>query len=183
MAAADDAVTDAIVARDASAATVARLRRINLADSIANGHADDADEALNAKIAAAHDAVERAAAAKAELDAAAAATDAVAPTYWEALGDYNAAKAELDAAIAELNAEIARQEAAERGTDAQSQPATQVTYQAKRMTATTEVASTQAAMPATGDASGLLGETFVIGGTVLVAVGVFLSDKRRQPIR
>ena len=51
------------------------------------------------------------------------------------------------------------------------------------MTATTEVASTQAAMPATGDASGLLGETFVIGGTVLVAAGVFLSDKRRQPIR
>ena len=181
--AADDAVTNATVARDASAAAVARLRRINLADAIANGHADDADEALNAKIAAAHKAAERAAAAKAELDAAAAATDAVAPTYWEALGDYNAAKAELDAAITELNAEIARQDAAERGTGAQSQPATQVTYQAKHMTATTEVASTQVAMPATGDASDLLGETFVIGGTVLVAAGVFLSDKRRQPIR
>ena len=28
-----------------------------------------------------------------------------------------------------------------------------------------------------------LGETFVIGGTVLVAAGVFLSDKRRQLTR
>ena len=181
--AADDAVTNAAAARDASAAAVARLRRINLADAIVNGSADDADEALNAKIAAAHEAAERAAAAKVELDAAIAAMDAVAPAYLEALANYTAAKAELDQAIAELNAEIARQNAAERGNGEQAQPATQVTYEAKRAVAKTEIATQQTVMPATGDASGLVGETFVIGGTVLVAAGVFLSDKRRQSIR
>lgn len=180
---ADDAVTDAAAARDASAAAVTRLRRINLAEAIVNGSADDADEALNAKIAAAHDAAERAATAKAELDDAAAATDAVAPAYLEALANYTAAKAELDQAIAELNAEIARQEAADRGNGEQTQPVTQVTYQAKHAEAKTEATTWQTAMPATGDASELLGETFVIGGTVLVAAGVFLSDKRRQLIR
>lgn len=181
--AADDAVTDATADRDASAAAVARLRRINLADAIASGRANDADEVLNAKIAAAHDAAERAAAAKIELDAAVAATDAVAPAYLEALADYTAAKAELDQTIVELNAEIARQEAAERGNGEQTQPATQVAYQAKHAVAKSEIVTRQAAMPATGDASDLLGETFVIGGTVLVAAGVFLSDKRRQLIR
>lgn len=82
---ADDAVTDAAAARDASAAAVARLRGINLAEAIANGSADDADEAFNAKIAAAH-------------DAATAATNAVAPAYLEALANYTAAKAEFDQA-------------------------------------------------------------------------------------
>lgn len=177
---ADKAVTDTAAARDASAAAVARLRRINLAEAIVNGGADDAGEALNAKIAAAHDAAEHAAAANAELDAAVAAADAVAPAYLEALANYAAAKAELDQAIVELNAEIARQEAAERGNGEQAQPATQVTYQAKHAAAATEAATWQTAMPATGDTSDLLGETFVIGGTVLVAAGVFLSDKRRQ---
>lgn len=180
---ADNAVTDAAAARYASAAAVARLRRIDLAEAIVNGSADDADEALNAKIAAAHDAAEHVAAAKAELDAAVAAADAVAPAYLEALANYTAAKAELDQAIVELNAEIARQEAAERGNGEQAQPATQVTYQAKHAVAKTEAATQQTAMPATGDASDLLGETFVIGGTVLVAAGVFLSDKRRQLTR
>jgi len=180
---ADDAVVDATVARDASAAAVARLRRINIAEAIVNGSTDDADEVLNAKIAAAHDAAERAATAKAELDDAVAATDAVAPAYLEALANYTAAKVELDQAIAELNAEIARQEAADRGNGEQTQPVTQVTYQAKHAEAKTEATTWQTAMPATGDASELLGETFVIGGTVLVAAGVFLSDKRRQLIR
>ena len=180
---ADDAVTNAAAARDASAAAVTRLRRINLAEAIANGSADDVDEALNAKIAAAHNAAERAATAKAELDDAVAATDAVAPAYLEALANYTAAKVELDQAIAELNAEIARQEAADRGNGEQTQPVTQVTYQAKHAEAKTEATTWQTAMPATGDASELLGETFVIGGTVLVAAGVFLSDKRRQLIR
>ena len=55
-------------------------------------------------------------------------------------------------------------------------------YQAKHAVAKTEVVTQQKAMPATGDASDLPGETFVIGGTVLVAAGVFLSDKRRQLI-
>lgn len=180
---ADDAVVDATVARDASAAAVARLRRINIAEAIVNGSTDDADEVLNAKIAAAHDAAERAATAKAELDDAVAATDAVAPAYLEALANYTAAKVELDQAIAELNAEIARQEAADRGNGEQTQPVTQVTYQAKHAEAKTEATTWQTAMPTTGDASELLGETFVIGGTVLVAAGVFLSDKRRQLIR
>lgn len=180
---ADNAVTDAAAARYTSAAAVARLRRIDLAEAIINGSADDADEALNAKIAAAHDAAEHVAAAKAELDAAVAAADAVAPAYLEALANYTAAKAELDQAIVELNAEIARQEAAERGNGEQAQPVTQVTYQANHAVATTEIATQQTAMPTTGDASDLLGETFVIGGTVLVAAGVFLSDKRRQLTR
>ena len=179
---ADDAVTDAAAACDASAAAVTRLCRINLAEAIVNGSADDADETLNAKIAAAHDAAERAAAAKIELDAAVAATDAVAPAYLEALASYTAAKAALDQAIVELNAEIARQEAAERGNGEKTQPVTQVSYQAKHSVAKTEIAMQQTAMPAAGDTSELLGETFVIGGTVLVAAGVFLSDRRRQLI-
>lgn len=86
------------------------------------------------------------------------------------------AKVELDQAIAELNAEIARQEAADRGNGEQTQPVTQVTYQAKHAEAKTEATTWQTAMPATGDASELLGETFVIGGTVLVA-------RRRIPVR
>ena len=101
----------------------------------------------------------------------------------EALANYTAAKAELDQAIVELNAEIARQEAAERGNGEQTQPATQGAYQAKHMTSAPEATAQQTTMPATGDVSNLLGETFVIGGTVLVAAGVFLSDKRRQLIR
>lgn len=32
----------------------------------------------------------------------------------------------------------------------------------------------------TGDRVGLIGETFVIGGTVLVAAGVFLDQKKRR---
>ena len=71
----------------------------------------------------------------------------------------------------------------ERGNGEQAQPATQVTYQAKHAVATTEAATWQTTMPGTGDMSDLLGETFVIGGTVLVAAGVFLSDKRRQLTR
>lgn len=51
------------------------------------------------------------------------------------------------------------------------------------MTSASEATARQTTMPATGDVSNLLGETFVIGGTVLVAAGVFLSDKRRQLIR
>lgn len=58
-----------------------------------------------------------------------------------------------------------------------------MTYQAKHMTSASEATARQTTMPATGDVSNLLGETFVIGGTVLVAAGVFLSDKRRQLIR
>ena len=58
-----------------------------------------------------------------------------------------------------------------------------MTYQAKHAVATTEAATWQTTMPGTGDMSDLLGETFVIGGTVLVAAGVFLSDKRRQLTR
>ena len=58
-----------------------------------------------------------------------------------------------------------------------------MTYQAKHAASVSEVTTQQTTMPATGDTSGLLGETFVIGGTVLVAAGVFLSDKRHQSIR
>ena len=32
----------------------------------------------------------------------------------------------------------------------------------------------------TGDRTGLIGETFAIGGTVLVAAGVFLDQKKRR---
>lgn len=32
----------------------------------------------------------------------------------------------------------------------------------------------------TGDRAGLIGETFIIGGTVLVAAGVFLDQKKRR---
>lgn len=36
------------------------------------------------------------------------------------------------------------------------------------------------ALPTTGDNAALAGETFVIGGVVLVAAGVFLTDKKRR---
>lgn len=59
----------------------------------------------------------------------------------------------------------------------------QVTYEAKHAVAKTGVVAQQTAMSTTGDASDLLGETFVTGGTVLVAAGVFPSDKHCQLIR
>ena len=46
------------------------------------------------------------------------------------------------------------------------------------------LAGTDTAQPGslaqTGDRAGLIGETFVIGGTVLVAAGVFLDQKKRR---
>lgn len=145
--------------------------------------AADAQSKLDAAAAAATAADAAVDQAKAEhANALAALADAQAKLS-AAKDERNAADKALDQAIAELNAEIARQEAAERGNGEQTQPATQVTYQAKHMTSASGVTTPQTTMPATGDASDLLGETLVIGGTVLVAAGVFLSDKRRQLIR
>lgn len=46
------------------------------------------------------------------------------------------------------------------------------------------LAGTETAQPGnlaqTGDRTGLIGETFAIGGTVLVAAGVFLDQKKRR---
>lgn len=46
------------------------------------------------------------------------------------------------------------------------------------------IAGTDTAQPGslaqTGDRAGLIGETFVLGGTVLVAAGVFLDQKKRR---
>ena len=52
------------------------------------------------------------------------------------------------------------------------------------MTQGKHLAGTEAAQPGslvqTGDRAGLIGETFAIGGTVLVAAGVFLDRKKRR---
>lgn len=42
------------------------------------------------------------------------------------------------------------------------------------------IAAQTGSLAQTGDRAGLIGETFVIGGTVLVAAGVFLDQKKRR---
>ena len=81
------------------------------------------------------------------------------------------AKTDRIAAEQKLSDEIARQEAEEVAKQ-------QAAYSPKHL------AGTDTAQPGslaqTGDRAGLIGETFVIGGTVLVAAGVFLDRKKRR---
>ena len=131
----------------------------------------NADDALNALFAAAVEARAKIAPAKAILDEKQAAVDGLQPGYDAALAAYESAKSDCIAAEQKLSDEIARQEAEEAAKQ-------QAAYTPKHL------AGTDTAQPGslaqTGDRAGLIGETFAIGGTVLVAAGVFLDRKKRR---
>lgn len=93
------------------------------------------------------------------------------PGYDAALAAYESAKSDRIAAEQKLSDEIARQEAEE---VAKQQAAYTPKHLAGKDTAQ------PGSLAQTGDRAGLIGETFVIGGTVLVAAGVFLDQKRRR---
>lgn len=173
-AALDAAKADAIAAEQAKAQADAKLSKLNSIDAgaaIASGHDVNADDALNALFAAAVEARAKVAPAKAILDEKQAAVDGLQSGYDAALAAYEQAKSDRIAAEQKLSDEIARQEAKEAAKQ-------QAAYTPKHL------AGTDTAQPGnlaqTGDRAGLIGETFVIGGTVLVAAGVFLDQKKRR---
>ena len=97
--------------------------------------------------------------------------DELQPGYDAALAAYELAKSDRIAAEQKLSDEIAQQEAEEAAKK-------QATYSPKHLAGTETVQSGSLAQ--TGDSAGLIGETFAIGGTVLVAAGVFLDQKKRR---
>lgn len=173
---ADTTVAESLVsaAEQAKAQADAKLSKLNSIDAgaaIASGHDVNADDALNALFAAAVEARAKVAPAKAILDEKQAAVDELQPGYDAALAAYELAKSDRIAAEQKLSDEIAQQEAEEAAKQ-------QAAYTPKHL------AGTDTAQPGslaqTGDRAGLIGETFVIGGTVLVAAGVFLDQKKRR---
>lgn len=86
------------------------------------------------------------------VDEAKAKEDAAKASYNEVAGPYNEAASARDQAKASYDSAVSA------GTDT-AQPGN---------------------LAQTGDRAGLIGETFVIGGTVLVAAGVFLDQKKRR---
>ena len=180
-AALDAAKADAITAESlvsaaeqAKAQADAKLSKLNSIDTgaaIASGHDVNADDALNALFAAAVEARAKVAPAKAILDEKQAAVDGLQPGHDAALAAYEQAKSDRIAAEQELSDEIDRQEAEEAAKQ-------QAAYSPKHL-AGTETAQT-GSLAQTGDRAGLIGETFAIGGTVLVAAGVFLDRKKRR---
>ena len=180
-AALDAAKADAIAAESLVSATeqskaqadakLAKLNSIDAGAAIASGHDENADAALNALFAAAVEARAKVTPAKTILDEKQAVVDGLQPGYDAALAAYEQAKSDRIAAEQKLSDEIARQEAEEAAKK-------QAAYTPKHL------AGTDTAQPGslaqTGDRAGLIGETFVIGGTVLVAAGVFLDQKKRR---
>lgn len=173
---ADTAAAESLVsaAEQAKALADAKLSKLNSIDAgaaIASGHDVNADDALNALFAAAVEARAKVAPAKAILDEKQAAVDELQPGYDATLTAYELAKSDRIATEQKLSDEIARQEAEEVAKQ-------QAAYTPKHL------AGTDTAQPGslaqTGDRAGLIGETFVIGGTVLVAAGVFLDQKKRR---
>lgn len=161
-------------AEQAKAQADAKLSKLNSIDAgaaIASGHDVNADDALNALFVAAVEARAKVAPAKAILDEKQAAVDGLQSGYDAALAAYELAKSDRIAAEQKLSDEIARQKAEEAAKQ-------QAAYTPKHL------AGTDTAQPGslaqTGDRAGLIGETFVIGGTVLVAAGVFLDQKKRR---
>ena len=136
----------------------------------------NADDALNALFAAAVEARAKVAPAKAILDEKRAAVDGLQPGYDAARAAYESAKSDRIAAEKKLSDEIARQKAEE--ATKQEAAKEQAAYSPKHLagTETTQTGS----LAQTGDRAGLIGETFAIGGTVLVAAGVFLDQKKRR---
>lgn len=169
--AAESLVSAAEQAKAQADAKLSKLNSIDAGAAIASGHDVNADDALNALFAAAVEARAKVAPAKAILDERQAAVDGLQPGYDAALAAYELAKSDRIAAEQKLSDEIARQEAEEAAKQ-------QAAYTPKHL------AGTDTAQPGslaqTGDRAGLIGETFVIGGTVLVATGVFLDQKKRR---
>ena len=180
-AALDSAKADAIAAESLVSATeqskaqadakLAKLNSIDAGAAIASGHDENADAALNALFAAAVETRAKVTPAKTILDEKQAVVDGLQPGYDAALAAYEQAKSDRIAAEQKLSDEIARQEAEEAAKK-------QAAYTPKHL------ANTEAAKPGslaqTGDSARLIGETFAIGGTVLVAAGVFLDQKKRR---
>ena len=152
-------------------AKLAKLNSIDADAALASGHDANADDALNALFAAAVEARAKVAPTKAILDEKQDAVDGLQPGYDAALAAYEQAKSDRIAAEQELSDEIARQEAEEAARK-------QAAYSPKHL-ANTEAAQT-GSLAQTGDRANLIGETFAIGGTVLVAAGVFLDRKKRR---
>ena len=169
--AAESLVSAAEQAKAQADAKLSKLNSIDAGAAIASGHDVNADDALNALFAAAVEARAKVAPAKAILDEKQAAVDGLQPGYDAALAAYELAKSDRIAAEQKLSDEIARQEAEEAAKQ-------QAAYTPKHL------AGTDTAQPGslaqTGDRAGLIGETFAIGGTVLVAAGVFLDQKKRR---
>ena len=169
--AAESLVSAAEQAKAQADAKLSKLNSIDAGAAIASGHDVNADDALNALFAAAVETRAKVAPAKAILDEKQAAVDELQPGYNVALAAYEQAKSDRIAAEQKLSDEIARQEAEEVAKQ-------QAAYTPKHL------AGTDTAQPGslaqTGDRAGLIGETFVIGGTVLVAAGVFLDQKKRR---
>lgn len=173
---ADTAAAESLVsaAEQAKALADAKLSKLNSIDAgaaIASGHDVNADDALNALFAAAVEARAKVAPAKAILDEKQAAVDELQPGYDATLTAYELAKSDRIATEQKLSDEIARQEAEEVAKQ-------QAAYTPKHL-AGTDTAQ-HGSLAQTGDRAGLIGETFVIGGTVLVAAGVFLDQKKRR---
>ena len=169
--AAESLVSAAEQAKAQADAKLSKLNSIDTGAAIASGHDVNANDALNALFAAAVEARAKVAPAKAILDEKQAAVDELQPGYDAALAAYELAKSDRIAAEQKLSDEIAQQEAEEAAKQ-------QAAYTPKHL------AGTDTAQPGslaqTGDRAGLIGETFVIGGTVLVAAGVFLDQKKRR---
>lgn len=169
--AAESLVSAAAQAKAQADAKLSKLNSIDAGAAIASGHDVNADDALNALFAAAVEARAKIAPAKAILDEKQVAVDGLQPGCDAALAAYEQAKSDRIAAEQKLSDEIARQEAEEVAKQ-------QAAYTPKHL------AGTDTAQPGslaqTGDRAGLIGETFVIGGTVLVAAGVFLDQKKRR---
>lgn len=169
--AAESLVSAAEQAKAQADAKLSKLNSIDAGAAIASGHDVNADDALNALFAAAVEARAKVAPAKAILDEKQAAVDGLQSGYDAALAAYEQAKSDRIAAEQKLSDEIARQEAKEAAKQ-------QAAYTPKHL------AGTDTAQPGslaqTGDHAGIIGETFVIGGTVLVAAGVFLDQKKRR---
>ena len=173
-AALDAAKADAIAAEQAKAQADAKLSKLNSIDAgaaIASGHDVNADDALHALFAAAVETRAKVAPAKAILDEKQAAVDELQPGYNATLAAYEQAKSDRIAAEQKLSDEIARQEAEEVAKQ-------QAAYTPKHLVGTDT--AQPGSLAQTGDRAGLIGETFVIGGTVLVAAGVFLDQKKRR---
>lgn len=169
--AAESLVSAAEQAKAQADAKLSKLNSIDAGAAIASGHDVNADDALNALFAAAVEARAKVAPAKAILDEKQAAVDGLQSGYDAALAAYEQAKSDRIAAEQKLSDEIARQEAEEAAKQ-------QAAYTPKHLagTDTAQVGS----LAQTGDRAGLIGETFAIGGTVLVAAGVFLDRKKRR---
>ena len=180
-AALDSAKADAIAAESLVSATeqakaqadakLAKLNSIDADAALTSGHDANADDALNALFAATVEARAKVAPAKAILDEKQAAVDGLQPGYDVAHAAYEQAKSNRIAAEQELSDEIARQEAEEAAKK-------QAAYSPKHLAGTETAQSGSLAQ--TGDCAGLIGETFAIGGTVLVAAGVFLDQKKHR---